>query len=152
MSALRARGNRSDDTALQDIPPERRSGAIRLHAASGTRTPDLRVASGDGNLFVNAEVRSDALPLSSIGFLERMMRALVGLYLVIGIVLLAIAYLLPGPCENRNTDIVSNVVFVLTWPVGLYAEVYQGHLSVQEWLHAHACQGGDGLGTKKIKT
>ena len=80
------------------------------------------------------------------------MRALVGLYLVIGIVLLAIAYLLPGPCENRNTDIVSNVVFVLTWPVGLYAEVYQGHLSVQEWLHAHACQGGDGLGTKKIKT
>ena len=78
------------------------------------------------------------------------MRALVGLYLVIGIVLLAIGFLLPGPCENRNTDVVSNVVFVLTWPVGLYAEVYHGHYSVRDWLHAHACAGGDGLGTKQI--
>jgi hypothetical protein len=77
------------------------------------------------------------------------MRALVGLYLVIGIVLLAIGFLLPGPCENRNTDIVGNVVFVLTWPVGLYAEVYHGKYSVQEWLHAQAC-GTGGLGTKKI--
>ena len=78
------------------------------------------------------------------------MRGLVGLYLVIGIVLLAIGFLLPGSCPNRNTDIVSNIVFVLTWPVGLYAEVYHGHLSVQEWLHAQACQDGGGLGTKKI--
>jgi len=78
------------------------------------------------------------------------MRALVGLYFVIGIVLLAIGFLLPGPCENRNTDIVSNVVFVLTWPVGLYAEVYRGPYSVRDWLHAQACGGGDGLGTKKI--
>lgn len=78
------------------------------------------------------------------------MRALVGLYIVIGIVLLAIGFLLPGPCENRNTDIVSNAVFVLTWPVGLYAEVYRGHYSVREWLHAQACAGGDGLGTQKI--
>ena len=78
------------------------------------------------------------------------MRVLVGLYLVIGIVLLAIGFLLPGPCPNRNTDIVSDVVFVLTWPVGLYAEVYHGQLSVEDWLHAQACEGGDGLGTKKI--
>jgi hypothetical protein len=78
------------------------------------------------------------------------MRGLVGLYLVIGIVLLAIGFMLPGPCPNRNTDIVSNIVFVLTWPVGLYAEVYRGHLSVQEWLHAQACEDGGGLGTKKI--
>ena len=78
------------------------------------------------------------------------MRALVGLYLVIGIVLLAIGALLPGPCENRNTDITSNVVFVLTWPVGLYAEVYHGKYSVQEWLHAQVCAGGGGLGVKKI--
>ncbi len=78
------------------------------------------------------------------------MRVLVGLYLAIGVVLLAIGYLLPGPCPNRNTDIVSDVVFVLTWPVGLYAEVYHGQLSVEEWLRAQACQGGDGLGTKKI--
>jgi len=78
------------------------------------------------------------------------MRVLVGFYLVIGIVLLAIGHLLPGPCANRNTDIVSNAVFVLTWPVGLYAEVYRGQLSAQEWLHAQACQGGGGLGTKKV--
>jgi hypothetical protein len=78
------------------------------------------------------------------------MRALVGLYFLIGIVLLAIGYLLPGPCENRNTDIVGNVVFVLTWPVGLYAEVYRGPYSVRDWLHAQVCAGGDGLGTKKI--
>ena len=78
------------------------------------------------------------------------MRVLVGFYLVIGIVLLAIGFLLPGPCPNRNTDIVNNVVFVLTWPVGLYAEVYRGHSSAQEWLHAQTCEGGDGLGTKKI--
>ena len=78
------------------------------------------------------------------------MRALVGLYLVVGIVMLAIGFLLPGRCENRNTDIVSNVVFVLTWPVGLYAEVYHGKYSAQKWLHSQACAGGDGLGTKKI--
>ncbi len=77
------------------------------------------------------------------------MRALVGLYFVIGIVMLAIGFLLPGPCESRNTDIVSNVVFVLTWPVGLYAEVYHGQYNVRDWLHAQACRGGDGLGTKK---
>jgi hypothetical protein len=79
-----------------------------------------------------------------------MMRALVGLYLAIGIVMLAIGFLVPGPCENRNFDVVSNVVFILTWPVGLYAEVYHGQYSVTDWLHAQACLGGDGLGTKKI--
>jgi hypothetical protein len=51
------------------------------------------------------------------------MRAIVALYLVIGVVLLAIGFLLPGPCPNRNTDVVNNLVFVLTWPVGLYSEV-----------------------------
>jgi hypothetical protein len=77
------------------------------------------------------------------------MKALVGLYLGIGAVLLGVAFLLPGPCPNRNNDIVSHFVFVLTWPVGLYAEVYRGQLSAEEWLHAQACQGGGGLGTKK---
>jgi hypothetical protein len=76
------------------------------------------------------------------------MRALVGLYLAIGIALLAIGFLLPGPCQNRNTDIVNNIVFVLTWPVGLYSEVYQGHMSAQDWLHAQACEGGGRLGSK----
>ncbi|HTV46481.1 MAG TPA: hypothetical protein VMF05_14305 [Stellaceae bacterium] len=78
------------------------------------------------------------------------MRALVGLYFVIGIVLLAIGFLLPRPCPNPNKDIVSNLVFVLTWPVGLYAEVYRGPMSVEDWLNAQACLGGDGLGTRKI--
>jgi len=77
------------------------------------------------------------------------MRAIVALYIVIGVVLLAIGFLLPGPCPNRNTDVVSNLVFVLTWPVGLYAEVYQGQLSAQEWLHRQACEGGGKLGEKK---
>lgn len=77
------------------------------------------------------------------------MNALAGLYLVIGIVLLAIGFTLPGPCENRNTEVVSNLVFVLTWPVGLYAEVYKGPHSLQDWLRAQACAGGDGLGPKK---
>ncbi len=78
------------------------------------------------------------------------MRSIVGLYLVIGVVLLAIGFVLPGPCPNRNTGIVNNLVFALTWPVGLYAEVYRGKYSVEEWLHAQACGGGDGLGIKKI--
>ena len=78
------------------------------------------------------------------------MRSLVSLYLVIGIILLAIGYVGTGDCPNKNSDIVNDVVFVLTWPVGLYAEVYRGHLSAQEWLHAQTCEGGDGLGTKKI--
>jgi hypothetical protein len=38
----------------------------------------------------------------------------------------------------------------LTWPVGLYSEVYQGHLSAEEWLRAQACQGGGRLGPKTV--
>jgi hypothetical protein len=78
------------------------------------------------------------------------MRALVALYLAIGIALLAIGFLLPGPCPNRNTDVVNHIIFVLTWPVGLYSEVYQGRLSAQDWLHAQACEGGRRLGPKAI--
>jgi hypothetical protein len=78
------------------------------------------------------------------------MKALVGLYLLIGIVLLTIGFLFSGPCQERNTDAVSNLVFMLTWPVGLYAEVYHGPFAVRDWLHAQACGGGDGLGQKKV--
>ena len=74
----------------------------------------------------------------------------VGLYLAIGIALVAIGFLLPGPCPNRNTDVVNNIIFVLTWPVGLYSEVFQGHLSAQDWLRAQACEGGGKLGPKTI--
>jgi hypothetical protein len=78
------------------------------------------------------------------------MRAIVILYLGIGIVLLGIGFLLPGPCPNRNTDLANNAIFVLTWPVGLYAEVFRGHLSAEEWLHAQVCKGGGDLGVKKV--
>jgi hypothetical protein len=78
------------------------------------------------------------------------MRAVVGLYLAIGIALVAIGFVLPGPCLNRNTDIINHVIFVLTWPVGLYAEVYQGHLSAEDWLRAQACQDGGRLGPKTV--
>ena len=71
------------------------------------------------------------------------------IYLAVGVVLLGIGFLLPGACSNRNTDIVSNIVFVLTWPVGLYAEVYQGRLSAEQWLHRQAWEGGGRLGEKK---
>src|SRR5579875_1218947 len=76
------------------------------------------------------------------------MRAIVGLYLGIGIALLAIGFLLSGPCLNRNTDVVSNLVFVLTWPVGLYDQVYHGPLSARAWLQAQACGNGGKLGPK----
>jgi hypothetical protein len=79
------------------------------------------------------------------------MRAIIGLYLAIGIALLVIGFVLPGPCTNRNTDVVNNLVFVLTWPLGLYAEVYQGRLSAQEWLHRQAC-GESPLGPKPISS
>jgi hypothetical protein len=77
------------------------------------------------------------------------MRAIVGLYLGIGVALLAVAFLLPGPCFERNTDAVSNIVFVLTWPVGLYDQVYHGPLSARAWLRAQACENGGKLGPKK---
>src|SRR5579884_865712 len=76
------------------------------------------------------------------------MRAIVGLYLGIGIALLAIGFLLSGPCLNLNTDVVSNAVFVLTWPVGLYDQVYHGPRSARAWLRAQACENGGKLGPK----
>jgi hypothetical protein len=72
------------------------------------------------------------------------MRALVSLYLVIGIVLLAIGFLATGPCPNKNTDIVNDVVFVLTWPVGVYGYVTVGTMTPLDWLHKQACEGGLG--------
>ena len=76
------------------------------------------------------------------------MRALVGLYFVVGILLLALGLFATGPCEDPNGDLVGDAVFVLTWPVGLYAEVYRGSLSAQEWVHQQACTKGGPLGKK----
>ena len=55
-----------------------------------------------------------------------MMRALVGLYVSVGIVLLLVGFLATGPCPDKNRDVVSNVVFVLGWPVYLYDDVVHG--------------------------
>jgi hypothetical protein len=70
------------------------------------------------------------------------MRALVGLYLVIGIVMLVIGFVATGPCPANNKDVVSDVVFVLGWPVYLYDNVAKGNESAPQWLHRQACQGG----------
>jgi hypothetical protein len=72
------------------------------------------------------------------------MRSLVSLYLVIGLLLLGFGYFATGPCPNKNTDVVNDVVFVLTWPVELYGYVIKGSLSPDEWLHKQACEGGFG--------
>jgi hypothetical protein len=70
------------------------------------------------------------------------MRALVGLYLVIGIVFLALGFVATGPCPAKNRDVVSDVVFVLGWPVYLSDNVSKGDLSATQWLHRQACEGG----------
>ena len=72
------------------------------------------------------------------------MRALVSLYLIIGILLLAIGYLATGPCPDKNKDVVNDVIFVLTWPVELYSYVIVGDLTPEGWLHKQACEGGFG--------
>ncbi len=70
------------------------------------------------------------------------MRALVGLYLVIGIVFLGIGFVATGPCPNKNKDVVSDAVFVLGWPVYLYDNVSRGEAMAPQWLHRQACEGG----------
>jgi hypothetical protein len=70
------------------------------------------------------------------------MRALIALYLMIGIVLLLIGFFATGPCPDKNTEIVSDVVFVLGWPVYLYDDVVTGTLTPPAWLHRQACEGG----------
>jgi len=72
------------------------------------------------------------------------MRSIISLYLAIGIVLLAIGFVGTGDCPKKNTDVVNDVVFVLTWPVGLYGYVIAGPMTPMAWLHAQACEGGLG--------
>jgi len=77
------------------------------------------------------------------------MRALISLYLTIGIVLLLLGFFATGDCPNKNTDVVSDVVFVLGWPVYLYDDVVHGNLTAPEWPHRQACEGG--VGVKKTQ-
>jgi len=72
------------------------------------------------------------------------MRVAVSLYLIIGIVLLAIGFVATGPCPDKNDDVVNDVVFVLTWPVGVYGYVIAGPMTPMGWLHKQACEGGLG--------
>jgi hypothetical protein len=72
------------------------------------------------------------------------MRSIISLYFVIGILLLIVGYFATGTCPNKNTDVVNDVVFVLTWPVELYGYVITGPMSPDEWLHKQACEGGFG--------
>jgi hypothetical protein len=72
------------------------------------------------------------------------MRSIISLYFVIGILLLLFGYFATGPCLNKNTDVVNDVVFVLTWPVELYGYVIAGTMTPEGWLHAQACEGGLG--------
>ena len=78
------------------------------------------------------------------------MRSLVGLYLVIGIVLLLFGMFATGDCPKKNTDVVSDAVFVLAWPVYLYAHVIKDGMSPEEWLHVQACEGGNYTGRPSV--
>jgi hypothetical protein len=70
------------------------------------------------------------------------MRALIALYLAIGVVLLALGFLATGPCETPNKNALNDTVFVLTWPVSLYGYVITGNMGPTQWLHTQACGGG----------
>ena len=69
------------------------------------------------------------------------MRALIGFYLSVGIVLLVIGFFATGPCPQKNGDVVSGAVFVLGWPVYLYDNVVHGTATGSQWLHHQACEG-----------
>lgn len=69
------------------------------------------------------------------------MRALIGFYLAVGVVLLLVGFLGTGECEHHNFDIFSNMIFVLGWPGYLYRDVVYGSLSTGQLLHDQACVG-----------
>jgi hypothetical protein len=68
------------------------------------------------------------------------MRSLVGLFLVIGIVLLLVGFFATDDCPDKSADPVSKVMFVIGWHVYLYDEVVRGPMPVRQWLHHHACE------------
>ncbi len=70
------------------------------------------------------------------------MRALIAFYLTFGLVLLLLGFYVTGDCPIKNTDVASDVVFVLGWPVYLYNDVVHGPLTAAQLLHLQACQDG----------
>lgn len=71
-------------------------------------------------------------------------RTLITLYFAIGVMLVLIGFFATGACPYKNTEFLSNIIFVFTWPVGLYRYVIAGAMTPEAWLHQHACQGGMG--------
>jgi hypothetical protein len=72
------------------------------------------------------------------------MRSIISLYVIIGVVLLALGFFATGDCPDKNDKIVNDVVFVLAWPVYFYGDVVVGPMSPEQWLHKQACEGGLG--------
>jgi hypothetical protein len=70
------------------------------------------------------------------------MRTLIASYLTFGLVLLLVGFYVTGDCPIKNTDVVSDVVFVVAWPVFLYNDVVRGPLTPAQLLHLQACQDG----------
>jgi len=70
------------------------------------------------------------------------MRSLIAIYLAFGFVLLMVGFFETGDCPIKNTDVVSNVVFVVGWPVYFYNEVVRGPLTPAQLMHLQACQDG----------
>ena len=71
-----------------------------------------------------------------------MTRSAIYLYLTIGIGLLLVGFYATGNCPFKNTDVLSDTVFVAGWPVYLFADVIGGPMNFGDWLHLQACQGG----------
>ena len=61
-----------------------------------------------------------------------------------GVALVLIGFFATGPCPYKNIDLFSDLIFVLTWPVGLVGYVIAGSMSPFACLHQHACEGGMG--------
>jgi hypothetical protein len=70
------------------------------------------------------------------------MRTLIGSYLTFGFVLLLVGFYATGDCPVKNTDVASDVIFVVGWPLYLYADVVRGPLTPAQWLHLQACGEG----------
>ncbi len=70
------------------------------------------------------------------------MRVLFTLYLIVGVMLLLIGFYGTGSCPERNTDILSDLVFAISWPGYLYKNVVQGQMSPGQWLHTQSCGTG----------
>ena len=55
-----------------------------------------------------------------------------------------VAPAVPADAYTLIAGVVNDVVFVLTWPVGLYGYVIAGPNTPTQWLHKQACEGGLG--------